>query len=388
VKCGAGPSITEDIGNTTVALGREASLRCVVTHLLDYKVAWVHIDRQMILTIGRHVITRIPRFNIIHDSHHTWTLTIRDVQAEDKGYYMCQVNTDPMISMTGHLDVVVPPTIIDEESSPSTVSIREKHNASLICKSNGVPYPNITWRREDGRPIFRDTQKTSGVKLERKVHHGEYLDLQDISREQMGAYLCIASNKIPPSVSKRITLVVEFQPMMYIPNQLIGAPVNTQVTIECTTEASPKAITYWVFKEVMILRSQRHHTEEEVEGYRLHSRLTIKSVIEADYGAYKCVSKNSLGETEGQIRLYEIVSETTSAATTFTPRQSRSPRRHTTRESFPYYPGLPSNQRSRQPYRDPRPTQPQTQEHFSWSSSGPLLPHPVVIMLLSLLLSQ
>ena len=164
------------------------------------QVAWVHIDRQMILTIGRHVITRIPRFNIIHDSHHTWTLQIRDVQAEDKGYYMCQVNTDPMISMTGHLDVVgkyyewsiifkvvdegrgkhlninrlvwlvrllplpqlgqsssilfgemnntnnflnlvivsVPPTIIDEESSPSTVSIREKHNASLICKATGV----------------------------------------------------------------------------------------------------------------------------------------------------------------------------------------------------------------------------------------------------------
>ena len=75
----------------------------------------------------------------------------------------------------------------------------------------------------------------------------------------MGAYLCIASNKIPPSVSKRITLIVEckfmvryfprltslslfiaVQPMMYIPNQLIGAPVNTQVTMECTTEASPK----------------------------------------------------------------------------------------------------------------------------------------------------
>ena len=102
-----------------------------------------------------------------------------------------------------------------------------------------------------------------------------------------------------------------------------------------------QAITYWVFREVMILRSQRHHTEEEVEGYRLHSRLTIKQVKEADYGAYKCVSKNSLGETEGQIRLYgklslcpticsnlrvylEIVSESTSLATTFTPRQTRS----------------------------------------------------------------
>ena len=54
----------------------------------------------------------------------------------------------------------------------------------------------------------------------------------------------------------------------------------------------------------MILRSHRHHTEEEVEGYRLHSRLTINNVNTGDYGAYKCVSKNSLGETEGQIRLY------------------------------------------------------------------------------------
>ena len=54
----------------------------------------------------------------------------------------------------------------------------------------------------------------------------------------------------------------------------------------------------------MILRSHRHHTEEEVEGYRLHSRLTINNVNSGDYGAYKCVSKNSLGETEGQIRLY------------------------------------------------------------------------------------
>ena len=176
--CGGGPSITENIGNMTVALGREATLKCVVTQLSDYKVAWVHIDRQMILTIGRHVITRIPRFNIIHDSHHTWTLHIKDVQAEDKGYYMCQVNTDPMISQTGHLDVVVPPTIIDEESSPSTVSIREKHNASLICRAGGEPQPNITWRREDGKSIYRDVGRAPAGLLDKEIFQGEYLDLQ------------------------------------------------------------------------------------------------------------------------------------------------------------------------------------------------------------------
>ena len=45
VNCGAGagvPLITEDIGNMTVALGREATLKCVVTQLSDYKVQAAH----------------------------------------------------------------------------------------------------------------------------------------------------------------------------------------------------------------------------------------------------------------------------------------------------------------------------------------------------------
>lgn len=33
-------------------------------------------------------------------------------------------------------------------------------------------------------------------------------------------------------------------------------------------------------------------------------KLTIKSVSQSDYGIYKCVSKNSLGDTDGNIRLY------------------------------------------------------------------------------------
>ena len=69
-------------------------------------MAFVHIDRQMILTIHKHVITRIPRFSISHDNHLTWTLKIEKVTEEDKGFYMCQVNTDPMVSTVGHLDVV------------------------------------------------------------------------------------------------------------------------------------------------------------------------------------------------------------------------------------------------------------------------------------------
>jgi len=39
-------------------------------------------------------------------------------------------------------------------------------------------------------------------------------------------------------------------------------------------------------------------------AYKVHMKLTIKSVGPTDFGSYKCVSKNSLGDTDGSIKLY------------------------------------------------------------------------------------
>lgn len=33
-------------------------------------------------------------------------------------------------------------------------------------------------------------------------------------------------------------------------------------------------------------------------------KLNIRSVSPSDFGSYKCVAKNSLGETDGTIKLY------------------------------------------------------------------------------------
>lgn len=300
------PEFLESVPNVTVAVGRDASLPCVVKNLQDYKVAFIHIDRQMILTIHKQVITRMPRFSIAHDKHLTWTLNINKVQEEDKGFYMCQVNTDPMLSTVGYLDVVVPPNIVDAESSPSTVSVRETHNATLICKAEGTPQPEITWRREEEKKIVIKRKKKEGKK-EKRIVHGEVLDLIRISRTEMGAYLCIAKNGVPPSVSKRIILTVEFAPMIWIPHMLVGAPRGSEIKLECHTEASPKAIAYWVFNGNMVLKTATHSTNEQHHSnYKLDSQLIIKNLQESDYGTYKCISKNSLGENEGSIMVYEL----------------------------------------------------------------------------------
>lgn len=83
---------------------------------------------------------------------------------------MCQVNTDPMRSRKGYLQVVgkhisiasiiflyyinfsciiVPPVIIESLTSNDMV-VREGTNVTLTCKAKGFPEPYVMWRREDG----------------------------------------------------------------------------------------------------------------------------------------------------------------------------------------------------------------------------------------------
>ncbi|XP_011064553.1 PREDICTED: lachesin-like [Acromyrmex echinatior] len=294
------PIFAEPIPNVTVALGRDVSLPCVIENLGSYKVAWIHVGRQMLLTIHKHVVVKVPRFSVSHDNQKTWLLHINSVQQDDRGYYMCQVNTNPMISQVGFLQVVVPPNILDSLSTESTVAVREHQNITLTCKADGYPPPKLMWKREDGQVI--SLNKHHKVNL----YDGEQLNLTRITRSEMGAYLCIATNGVPPTVSKRITVDVEFSPMIFVPNQLVGAPTGTNVTIDCHTEAYPRAMSYWFLGDEMILSNEKYATNIMENSYRAHMRLTIRNLTASDFGSYRCISKNSLGETEGSIRLYPI----------------------------------------------------------------------------------
>nr|KAF7429360.1 hypothetical protein H0235_005758 [Vespula pensylvanica] len=127
-----------------------------------------------------------------------------------------------------------------------------------------------------------------------------------VNRLQMGAYLCIASNSVPPTVSKRIMLIVHFPPMIWIQNQLVGVQEGQQMTLECNSEAFPKSINYWTRGNNQIIpNGEKYEPTFSDNTYKVHMKLTIRSVTMSDYGIYKCISKNSLGETDGSISLYQ-----------------------------------------------------------------------------------
>ncbi|CAB0017758.1 unnamed protein product [Nesidiocoris tenuis] len=218
---------------------------------------------------------------------------------------MCQVNTDPMKSQSAYLDVVIPPDIIYEETSGDMMTM-EGGSVKLVCKARGYPEPKITWRREDGGDIILRNPVTGKTKV--PTVEGSVLLLSKVTRSEMGIYMCIASNGVPPTVSKRLMLHVHFRPVIQVPNQLVGAPSGTNVTLQCYVEASPRAINYWTRTSgEMIVRSGKYMMDEQsTPYYATVMYLAIKNIYKSDLGGYKCVSKNSMGEAEGTIRLYAM----------------------------------------------------------------------------------
>ncbi|XP_026302255.1 lachesin isoform X3 [Apis mellifera] len=281
---GLEPDFVYPLENLTISQGRDATFTCVVSNLGGYRVspsssvsgdhsggakarvAWIKADTKAVLAIHEHVITNNARLSVTHSDYNTWTLNIRGVRREDRGIYMCQVNTDPMKSQSAFLEVVIPPDIISEETS-NDLMVPEGGSAKLVCKARGYPKPDIVWKREDGAEII-SRAGLSGGKTKLATAEGETLTLSKVTRSEMGTYLCIASNGVPPSVSKRMMLHVH-----------------------C---------------EMIISNHKYSMSEVKTSVYSVQMRLVIMNLQKQDLGGYKCISKNSIGDAEGNIRLYDM----------------------------------------------------------------------------------
>ncbi|KAA0183285.1 hypothetical protein HAZT_HAZT011593 [Hyalella azteca] len=82
----------------------------------------------------------------------------------------------------------VPPLI---PSPLGDVSVEEGANVTLTCEATGDPPLALTWRREDEQPFA-----LAGTKA--------------------GAFLCVATNGVPPAVSSRALLYVKCESVVTV----------------------------------------------------------------------------------------------------------------------------------------------------------------------------
>ncbi|KAJ3627960.1 hypothetical protein MTP99_015293 [Tenebrio molitor] len=212
--------------------------------------------------------------------------------------------------------VAVPPDI-DDSGTSSDVTVEEGDNVTLSCSASGHPEPRILWRREDGDHIILQDNPHDIKKVD--TYSGPALRLVRIDRKQMGSYLCIASNDVPPAVSKRVTLSVNFAPKVQVQKALVGAPLFSNVKLKCDVEAFPNSNNYWVKEhDEVLLNGFKYTTQEKRSGYKVIMVLTIHNVNRSDIGTYSCVASNTMGKSDASVRIYEIKLTTTSTTTTTT----------------------------------------------------------------------
>ncbi|XP_031337929.1 lachesin-like isoform X2 [Photinus pyralis] len=318
------PEFLAPLENHTVTQGRDVYFTCIVNHLSTYKVAWIKSDSKAILAIHTHMVAQNPRLSVTHNGHNTWMLHVSNVQKNDSGTYMCQINTDPMRSQMGNLEVVIPPDILnDNESTESGGGMAvEGGTVKLRCHATGVPEPSVLWRREDSRNLVL-RHEGGREKQVLRSYDGDTLVLNNIQRSDMGPYLCIASNNVPPSVSKRFVVKVHFHPLIRVSNQLVAAPMSSDVVVQCYVEASPRAMNHWMRDETgeKLPPSDKYMmTETALNDYSLLMNLTIRSLERKDFGNYVCTSSNPLGKAEGVVRLQELHLTVKSTSTASTPK--------------------------------------------------------------------
>ncbi|KAG5676034.1 hypothetical protein PVAND_005889 [Polypedilum vanderplanki] len=310
------PKFAAPFSNLTVAVSRDAILTCKVHDLYQYKIAFLKVDSQTILTIQNHVITKNHRISITNTEKKIWQLKIRDVKITDRGWYMCQINTDPMKSQMSYLNVVVPPDIVDSQTS-NDVIVQEFENVTLSCKATGLPEPTIVWKRE------QDLKSANVENRESYSFIGSVLKIPFITRHQAGIYLCIASNGIPPSVSKRLKVVVNFKPKIFAEHRTVTASIGQKVTLECSSVSFPNSVNYWMranddlTTKDYVLGGSYETTIDSDGTYVMKMKLNVNINGPTEFGKYKCIAKNAIGYSEETIQI--LPSKTTDNSHSFQP---------------------------------------------------------------------
>ncbi|XP_036363672.1 limbic system-associated membrane protein, partial [Octopus sinensis] len=309
--------------NVTSTNGTTAVLPCTINHLSSHQVVWTNPDSTIVSLQIQRIIDDV-RISVERPYIKDWHLHIRNVRVSDSGEYTCQINTTPVKMKIINLKVVVPPTIISHLSS-TDMEVREGDTVTLICNVTGIPHPNVTWYRQSASNDYSTMEiavdvclkmaDKSGLQAESSRarpnkpgigQQGEVLVIHNVSRYCDDVYECVAKNGIPPVVSRKIKVSVDFAPEVQLRNKRIGQVSGRETILDCRITASPQGVTVWMRNGKELFNNEKYSIEVFNEGgHTITLSLRITQIKASDFGEYTCLASNHLGRDRETMVLYE-----------------------------------------------------------------------------------
>nr|XP_044998229.1 hemicentin-1 isoform X3 [Jaculus jaculus] len=217
-------------------------------------------------------------------------LALTSAQLSDTGRYTCvAVNAAGEKQRDIDLRVYVPPNIMGEEQN---VSVLISQTVELLCQSDAVPPPTLTWLK-DGRPLL----KKPGLSIS---ENGSLLTIEEAQVQDAGRYTCEATN-VAGKTEKNYNVNIWVPPSIHDSGELAQLTVieGNLITLLCESSGIPPPNLIWKKKGSPVLSDSAGRVRILSGGRQLQISIAEKS----DTGFYTCVASNVAGSAKKEYSL-------------------------------------------------------------------------------------
>ncbi|XP_069465362.1 hemicentin-2 isoform X1 [Ambystoma mexicanum] len=282
----APPEILENghVTNISVMANQPLTLTCEVSGVPIPVVAWYKNGQQVADAGGSHSLNG------------THSLVFQRARKDDSGSYSCRATNKAGKAQRHYTVLVLAPPVVSGSSSRQDISARAGAEVQMLCRSTGVPAPQMQWTK-NGQPLSRDDPRLDFSE------DGQLLRIRDTQSGDQGSYRCLAFNQAGQQTK-------DFKLNIHAPPTIRAADVVAEVTVmlgnavvlQCEARGSPAPSITWYKGLLPIVSSPKVTYKDGGRSLEL-SRSQV-----SDSGAYTCRATNLAGTQEKSYRLQVYVS--------------------------------------------------------------------------------
>uniref|UniRef100_A0ABD2X8I7 Ig-like domain-containing protein n=1 Tax=Trichogramma kaykai TaxID=54128 RepID=A0ABD2X8I7_9HYME len=176
-----------------VHLGDTAFLDCRVVMLSGKMVMWIRqYPDKALLTVGKNTHIADDRYSVSFKYPNNWRLMITSIQKEDRGLYVCQVNTHPPRMLVTNVTILAPDVRIVDESDHE-LHDRYYNSGSVIeltCvvrpSRPGSKIPDPVWKKNgealpDDVNVYHTNGPANKLQLSLRIEYAKKSDSGEFS---------------------------------------------------------------------------------------------------------------------------------------------------------------------------------------------------------------
>ncbi|XP_009575209.1 PREDICTED: hemicentin-1-like, partial [Fulmarus glacialis] len=224
-------------------------------------------------------------------------LALTSAQISDTGKYTCvAVNAAGESQRDIELRVYVPPNIMGEEQN---VSVLISQAVELLCQSNAIPQPVLTWLK-DGRPLL----KKPGLSIS---EDGSVLKIEGAQVQDTGRYTCEATN-VAGKTERNYNVNIWVSPSIYGSDDISQLTVieGSLISLICESSGIPPPSLTWKKNGSPLVADLLGRVRVLSGGRQLQISIAEKS----DAASYTCIASNVAGSAKKEYSLQVYIRPT------------------------------------------------------------------------------